>query len=88
MTWNAGASTPYSLRYADDKTFFPNLLKESDMPDILIFGFQELVDLEDKTTTASKFYIIILPYQAFQLTANQKAFSLSQRKGIRQSRST
>lgn len=57
MTWNAGASTPHSLRHAEqDKTFFPNLLKESDLPDILIFGFQELVDLEDKATTASKFY--------------------------------
>lgn len=55
MTWNAGAATPHSLRYAEqDATFFPNLLKESDSPDILVFGFQELVDLEDKKTTASK----------------------------------
>ena len=55
MTWNAGASTPHSLRYAEqDKNFFPNLLKESGVPDILVFGFQELVDLEDKKTTASE----------------------------------
>jgi len=60
MTWNAGASTPHSLRYAEqDKNFLPNLLKESDVPDILIFNFQELVDLEDKKTTASKFYGIL-----------------------------
>ncbi|CRK43213.1 hypothetical protein BN1723_005534 [Verticillium longisporum] len=53
MTWNAGASTPHSLRYADqDATFIRNLLQSSDSPDILIFGFQELVDLEDKTATA------------------------------------
>jgi hypothetical protein len=58
MTWNAGASTPHSLRYTEqDKNFLPNLLKESKVPDILIFNFQELVDLEDKKTTASEFTI-------------------------------
>ncbi|EGY17591.1 type I inositol-1,4,5-trisphosphate 5-phosphatase CVP2 [Verticillium dahliae VdLs.17] len=57
MTWNAGASTPHSLRYADqDATFIRNLLQSSDSPDILIFGFQELVDLEDKTATAKRFF--------------------------------
>ena len=55
MTWNAGASTPQSLRYAEqDNNFFPNLLRESGVPEILVFGFQELVDLEDKKTAASK----------------------------------
>lgn len=54
MTWNAGASTPHSLRYSDtDSAFVQNLLQQADRPDILIFGFQELVDLEDKTATAS-----------------------------------
>lgn len=57
MTWNAGASTPSSLRKADqDASFFPNLLLTSDSPDILVFGFQELVDLEDKKTTAKSFF--------------------------------
>lgn len=56
MTWNAGASTPNSLRYSDsDATFIKNLLQSSDSPDILVFGFQELVDLEDKTATAKRF---------------------------------
>lgn len=56
FTWNAGASTPHSLRYSDgDADFFQNLLQNSDRPDILVFGFQELVDLEDKTATASKY---------------------------------
>lgn len=55
LTWNAGASTPHSLRYSDgDADFIKNLLQNSDSPDILVFGFQELVDLEDKTATASK----------------------------------
>lgn len=57
MTWNAGASTPNSLRYSDaDSVFIQNLLQSSDSPDILIFGFQELVDLEDKTATAKRFF--------------------------------
>ncbi|OTB05220.1 hypothetical protein M426DRAFT_141135 [Hypoxylon sp. CI-4A] len=57
MTWNAGASTPNSLRYSDsDAAFMQNLLQSSDSPDILIFGFQELVDLEDKTATAKRFF--------------------------------
>ncbi|KAK3325283.1 Endonuclease/exonuclease/phosphatase [Apodospora peruviana] len=56
MTWNAGASTPNSLRYSDsDASFIRNLLQSSDSPDIIVFGFQELVDLEDKTATAKRF---------------------------------
>jgi len=56
MTWNAGASTPYHLQHSDqDAAFFRDLLQGSDSPDILVFGFQELVDLEDKKTTASEF---------------------------------
>ncbi|ERS95633.1 PI phosphatase group protein [Sporothrix schenckii 1099-18] len=55
MTWNAGASTPGSLRYSDDDaSFMQNMLRDSGSPDILVFGFQELVDLEDKTATAKR----------------------------------
>ncbi|KAJ2973939.1 hypothetical protein NUW58_g8814 [Xylaria curta] len=57
MTWNAGASTPNSLRYSEsDAAFIQNLLQSSDCPDILVFGFQELVDLEDKTATAKRLF--------------------------------
>ncbi|KAI0407380.1 Endonuclease/exonuclease/phosphatase [Xylaria palmicola] len=57
MTWNAGASTPNSLRYSEsDAVFIQNLLQSSDSPDILVFGFQELVDLEDKTATAKRLF--------------------------------
>ncbi|KAK1967621.1 endonuclease/Exonuclease/phosphatase [Colletotrichum sublineola] len=56
MTWNAGASTPHSLRYAqEDAEFIKSLLTANSSPDILVFGFQELVDLEDKTATAKRF---------------------------------
>ncbi|KAL7945412.1 Endonuclease/exonuclease/phosphatase [Trichoderma barbatum] len=55
FTWNAGASTPHSLRYSDgDAAFFQKLLQSSGSPDILVFGFQELVDLEDKKATAKR----------------------------------
>lgn len=55
MTWNAGASTPGSLRYSnEDSSFLQNLLRDSGSPDIFVFGFQELVDLEDKTATAKR----------------------------------
>ncbi|KXJ93247.1 hypothetical protein Micbo1qcDRAFT_146268 [Microdochium bolleyi] len=57
MTWNAGAATPTTLRKMEsDANFFPNLLRSSGSPDILVFGFQELVDLEDKTATAKRFF--------------------------------
>ncbi|OCK97163.1 DNase I-like protein [Cenococcum geophilum 1.58] len=57
MTWNAGASKPTSLRHDErDANFFRELLQPQDPPDILVFGFQELVDLEDKKVTARSFF--------------------------------
>ena len=55
VTWNAGASTPGSLRADEkDRNFFQQLVQGDDPSDIYVFGFQELVDLEDKKLTASK----------------------------------
>lgn len=53
-TWNAGASTPHNLR-TDEKNsyFFREVIQSRNAPDIIVFGFQELVDLEDKKLTAS-----------------------------------
>lgn len=57
MTWNAGASKPTSLRHNEqDQNFFRELLQPEDPPDIFVFGFQELVDLEDKKITAKSFF--------------------------------
>ncbi|KAI9807059.1 MAG: hypothetical protein M1825_005776 [Sarcosagium campestre] len=57
MTWNAGASTPQHLRHDEqDSNFFRKLLLEHKSPDIIVFGFQELVDLEDKKVTARSFF--------------------------------
>jgi hypothetical protein len=53
-TWNAGASMPPSLRHDEkDTNFFREVIQTNDPPDIIVFGFQELVDLEDKKLTAS-----------------------------------
>lgn len=57
MTWNAGATTPYHLQHSDqDAAFFKSLIQESDCPDVIVFGFQELVDLEDKKTVTKSFF--------------------------------
>ncbi|KAJ5754301.1 hypothetical protein N7533_003844 [Penicillium manginii] len=49
ITWNAGASTPGSVRTSD---FIRDAVHPEDPPDIVVFGFQELVDLENKKITA------------------------------------
>ncbi|KKA26138.1 hypothetical protein TD95_004885 [Thielaviopsis punctulata] len=56
LTWNAGASTPSQIQHSSDATFFQSLIQESGCPDIIVFGFQELVDLEDKTATAKRLF--------------------------------
>lgn len=57
MTWNAGASTPGSVR---TNSFIQDAIHPEDPPEILVFGFQELVDLEDKKITASTFPFLSL----------------------------
>ncbi|KAL8693198.1 MAG: hypothetical protein Q9218_001942 [Villophora microphyllina] len=57
MTWNAGASTPSSLRYEEkDPNILRIILPGNKAPDLLVFGFQELVDLEDKRLTAKTLF--------------------------------
>lgn len=50
ISWNAGAAVPSSLR---DSPFLYEAIQPDNPPEILVFGFQELVDLEDKKITAS-----------------------------------
>lgn len=53
ITWNAGATTPTHLRYDErDSGTFESILQVSPPADLLVFGFQELVDLDDKKITA------------------------------------
>lgn len=57
LTWNAGACKPGHLQHSpEDNTFFRDYLTAREPPDIFIFGFQELVDLEDKKVTAKSFF--------------------------------
>ena len=48
LTWNVGASSPYDIR----NDFLADAIHVEDPPEILVFGFQELIDLEDKAVTA------------------------------------
>ena len=86
-TWNAGASTPASLRHEEKNTnFFREVIRIDDPPDIIVFGFQELVDLEDKKLTAS-------PYKSPRFTihlanCDQRVYSRVIRKKTRRSRNT
>ena len=50
VTWNVGATHPFDIR----SDFICDVIHVEDPPEILVFGFQELVDLEDKSVTASK----------------------------------
>ena len=65
MTWNAGASTPSNLRSNErDVKLFREVIQTEACPDLLVFGFQELVDLDDKKLTASSFLILIAGSEA------------------------
>ncbi|KPI35023.1 putative inositol polyphosphate 5-phosphatase C9G1.10c [Cyphellophora attinorum] len=52
VSWNAGAVTPYDLR----TDFIADAIHCEDPPEVLIFGFQEVVDLEDRTVTAKSLF--------------------------------
>lgn len=49
ITWNAGASSPFDIR----SDFLRDAIHAEDPPEVLVFGFQEIVDLEDRAVTAS-----------------------------------
>jgi hypothetical protein len=59
-TWNVGASRPSDLGRGNlpEHNFLENVLKSMDNPDIIVFGFQELIDLENKKLTASTPHIL------------------------------
>lgn len=71
LTWNAGAVTPGSpsVKTSD---FIQQAVTPEDPPEILIFGFQELVDLENKKITASTSFISVCRENCL-LTAPQRA---------------
>lgn len=86
VTWNAGASTPAHFRYEENEPqFFQEVLHAGEPPDLLVFGFQELVDLEDKKLTASSYG----PHRiAIRSNSFQRLFSRRIGRKILQSRNT
>lgn len=59
MTWNAGACKPSHVQRQymnQDDNFLRDYMVAQGSPDILVFGFQELVDLENKKVTAKSFF--------------------------------
>lgn len=59
VTWNAGAATPTHIRQnEEDSANFQGILQTHPHSDLIVFGFQELVDLEDKKLTASTCHIL------------------------------
>jgi hypothetical protein len=48
VTWNVGASSPLEVR----GDFICDAIHIEDPPELLVFGFQEVVDLEDRAVTA------------------------------------
>jgi hypothetical protein len=57
-SWNVSALVPQTLSdNVADQSFFKELFASVDSPDIIVFGFQELIDLNDKATTAKSFFL-------------------------------
>ncbi|GEM09551.1 inositolor phosphatidylinositol phosphatase [Rhodotorula toruloides] len=53
VSWNVDASRPNDLHGSvDNLEFLRNVLTSVDSPDIISFGFQEMINLEDKKLTA------------------------------------
>ena len=53
-TFNVDAQKPETLDHSElGMRFLPDCLGMVDSPEIIEFGFQEMIDLENKTLTAS-----------------------------------
>lgn len=54
-SWNIDASKPSELEQsADGLKFLRSSLTSTKSPDIIVIGFQEIIDLESKKQTASE----------------------------------
>lgn len=52
VTWNVGACNPFEIR----NDFISDAIHVEDPPELLVFGFQEIVDLEDRAVTAKSIF--------------------------------
>lgn len=58
VSWNAGACKPVDLEASKtDKKFMEQSLSCEVDPDIIVFGFQELVELDDRAVTAKTMFL-------------------------------
>ncbi len=54
-SWNIDASKPADLEAsAEDVKFLESWFTSIESPDLIVIGFQEIIDLENKKLTASK----------------------------------
>ena len=54
-SWNIDSARPHDLGGSEENIrFFPQLFDTVDRPEVLVFGFQEVIPLTDKKLTASK----------------------------------
>lgn len=54
-TWNLDAAKPVDLTStSENASFLTSVLTSEASPDIIVFSFQELIDLDDKKLTASE----------------------------------
>lgn len=52
VSWNVDASKPDALTGPENSTFLESVLHSVESPDIIVFGFQELIDLESRKMAA------------------------------------
>lgn len=52
VTWNVDAAKPDALTGPENQSFLDDVLHSVDSPDIIVFGFQELIDLENRKMAA------------------------------------
>lgn len=53
-TWNIDSAKPTDLTGGPNSAFLPELFNSVESPDIIVFGFQEVIPLTDKKLTASE----------------------------------
>ena len=55
-SWNIDSIKPAALSTSiEDAQLLADIIRSVDSPDIIVFGFQEMIDLSDKKLTASSF---------------------------------
>lgn len=59
-TWNLDDAKPDMLTGLENSSFFETHLRSMENPDIIIFGFQEVINLEDHKLAASALPLFLI----------------------------